>query len=182
MDKKKIIIRIARVLAFSLVICAVSVGLFYLYSTGLPKIMSALEKKGNMDNTIEGVTHLLPMFNIAGLIIALVLMYKPVRASLKEVQTEKGWIMLIAAVFTYAVILSYVIKQSEGCFDPLPEGVEDVKSLLERTASWFVVQVIPFMIVITYHFVRASAKQTVAPQVEAEPIAVNEETGEQNEE
>ena len=45
MDKKKIIIRIARVVVFALVMCAVSVGLFYLYETGLPKIISALEEK-----------------------------------------------------------------------------------------------------------------------------------------
>ena len=182
MDKKKIIIRIARAVVFALVMCAVSVGLFYLYETGLPKIISALEEKGKMDNTIEGVTHLLPMFNIAGLIIVLSLMYKPVRASLKEVQTEKGLIMLITAVFTYAVILPYVIRESQGCFDPLPEGVEDVKSLFERTASWFVVQVIPYMIVITYHFVRSSAKQVVIAQNEDAPIDVKEEAGEQNEE
>jgi cbb3-type cytochrome oxidase subunit 3 len=180
MDKKKIIIKIARVVAFSLVMCAVAVGLFYLYFKEMPEIIAALEEKGKMENTIEAVTHILPMLNIAGLIIALTLLYSPVRSS--SVQDEKGWIMLIVAAFTYGVILPYVLKQSEGCFDPLPEGVEDVKSMLEITASWFVVQVIPFMIAMTYHFIRAGKKE----EVQSTPVIENDEHAqiaeEQNEE
>jgi len=73
-------------------------------------------------------------------------------------QSEKGFVMLVCAAFTYGVILPYVIKQSWGCFAPVPDGVEDVKSIFENTVSWFVVQSIPFMITISYHFLRAGRK------------------------
>ena len=186
MDKKKIVFMILRIVAFSLVMCAVAVGLFYLYLKELPEIIAALEEKGKMANTIEGVTHILPMLNIAGLIVALVLLYKPVKSPAYQVQKEKGYIMFIVAAFTYAVILPYVIRESRGCFDPLPEGVEDVKSILEITASWFVVQVIPFMIVLTYHFIRAGKKDEQVqpiPPVDNSPAAEDSEIAEeQNEE
>lgn len=154
-SKKSILIKIARIVAFSIVMCAVMTGLFYLYSKGVPKALAALEEKGKMSNTIWVVEHFTPMLTIAGLIIALVLIYKLVKAPVNEVQSEKGWIMLLVALFTYGVILPYVIKASWGCFLPVPEGEEDIKSLLEHTASWFVIQIIPFMITVTYHFVRA---------------------------
>ena len=156
--KKRILIKITRIVSFSLVMCAVMTGLFYLYYTGVPKIIAELEKKGKMENTITAVEKLTPMLNIAGLIIVLVLIYKLVKAPMDQIQSEKGWIMLVVTVFTYAVILPYVLKQSEGCFLPVPEGEEDVKSLLEITASWFVVQIIPLMITTMYHFVRAGKK------------------------
>jgi hypothetical protein len=171
-----------RIVAFSLVMCAVAVGLFYLYLKELPEIIAALEEKGKMENTIEGVTHILPMLNVAGLIVALVLLYKPVKnVPSCQVQKEKGWIVLIVAAFTYAVILPYVINESRGCFDPLPEDVEDVKSMLEITASWFVVQVIPFMIALTYHFIRAGKKDEPDQPAE-QPVETADIAEEQNEE
>lgn len=188
MEKKKIWIRLARIFAFSIVMCAVSVGLFYLYATEVPEILVKLEEKGNMKNTIEAVKHLVPMLNIAGLIIALTLIYKFVKAKDSDVQGEKGCIMLIVALFTYLVILPYVLRVSEGCFDPLPEGEENVMSMLENTASWFVTQILPFLIVVTYHFVRAgkkeeavAASESIQHAEETEP-ADSEKTEEQNEE
>ena len=174
-SKKRILIKIARIVAFSVVMCAVMVGLFYLYYTGVPKIIAELEEKGKMENTITAMEYLSPMFNVAGLIVALVLIYKLVKAPVHEIQREKGIIMLIVAVFTYGVILPYVLKESAGCFLPVPEGEEDVVSLLETTASWFVVQLIPFMITITYHFMRASRKTEDKMQAHAE-AEVTEET------
>ena len=187
MEKKRILIRLARIFAFSIVMCAVSVGLFYLYATEVPEILVKLEEKGNMKNTIEAVKHLVPMLNIAGLIIALTLIYKFVKAKDSDVQGEKGCIMLIVALFTYLIIWPYVIKVSEGCFDPLPEGEENVMSMLENTASWFATQILPFLIVTMYHFVRAGKKQEEAAREaiqhakETEP-ADAEKTEEQNEE
>ena len=147
--------------------CAVMTGLFYLYYTGIPKIIAELEEKGKMDNTITAVEYLSPMFNVAGLIIALVLIYKLVKAPVSELQSEKGWIMLIVAVFTYGVILPYVIKESAGCFLPVPEGEEDVVSVLEMSITWFSVQLIPLVITLGYHIVRASS--------EAKELCKNEE-------
>lgn len=184
-SKKSILIKIARIAAFSLVMCGVMTALFYLYSKGVPKALAALEEKGKMENTIWAVEYFTPMLTIAGLIIALVLIYKLVKAPANEVQSEKGWIMLVVAVFTYGVILPYVLKESVGCFLPVPEGEEDVKSLLEHTASWFVIQIIPFMITVTYHFVRAGRKHeddaAVSAQIE-QPVSDMPKTEEQNEE
>ncbi len=140
----------------SIAICAVTAGVFYTYSELIPKTLDALTEKGKMENTIWVVQNFVPMLTIGIIITALGIIYRCIKLPNSKKQSEKGIIMLITMLFTYGVILPYVMSRSIGCFDPVPEGVEDVKSLLENTASWFVIQIIPFMIVTSYHFVRAS--------------------------
>ena len=161
-DKKAIIFKILRILVISVIMCALTVAVFHAYSKFLPKTLDDLNEEGNMTNTIWVVEHFVPMLSIGVLIAALCIIYKVVRVGYSDMQSEKGTIMLIVAVFTYAVILPYVLERSVGCFLPVPEGEEDVLSLLEITASWFVVQIIPFMICVSYHFIRA--KRKIAPK------------------
>ncbi|MBQ4090937.1 MAG: hypothetical protein IJC64_01330 [Clostridia bacterium] len=154
-NKKAIIFKILRILVISVIMCAVTVAVFHAYSDFLPRALADLEEEGKMENTIWVVEHFVPMLSIAVLIAALGIIYRVIKIGYSDMQNEKGFIMLVVAVFTYAVILPYVLDKSAGCFLPVPEGEEDVLSLLEVTASWFVIQIIPFMICISYHFVRS---------------------------
>ncbi len=192
MDKKSIIFKILRIVIISIVMCAVVCAIFYAYSKLSQKALEALEEKGNMQNTIWVVENFIPIITIVGIIAALCAIYKLIKIPTLQIQSEKGWIMLIVALFTYGVILPYVINQSRGCFDPVPEGEEDVLSLLEKTVSWFVMAIIPFMISISYHFVKAGKKDNICAKEDleqtgergrnAQELNENNESNETNEE
>ena len=171
MKVKAVIFSILRILVVSVLMCAVLTGIFYLYSRFIPEALDSLHEEGNMDNTIWAVEYFTPMLTILIVVAALYLVYKPMRRiPISLVQTEKGYIWLVIAVFTYAVILPYVLNRSIGCFDPVPEGEQNVLSLLEKTATWFIIQIIPLMLAVAYHFTRAKAK-------DVKPVADEEKEG-----
>ena len=173
-SKKNLLIGIIRGVLAAIAMCGAMTATYYGYYKILPKILEKLEENGKMDNMTELVKHGLPMLTVVILIALLCIIYSFFKnAPVRQIQMEKGFIMLAVAVFTYGVILPYAITHSKGCFDPLPEGVEDVKSMLEITATWFVVQIIPLLITISYHFVRATAKD----DVKAGPQENNSECG-----
>ena len=149
---------ILRILLISVVTCAAAVAIFYLYSTGVPKIINELTIKGKMENTIWVVENFIPMICILGLVAVLCIIYRIIKVESWQMHTEKGWIMLICAAFTYGVILPYVINASGSFFAPEAEDAVEVATLLENTASWFVIQIIPFMLILSYHFTMAAKK------------------------
>jgi hypothetical protein len=79
-------------------------------------------------------------------------------------QREKAYICLFVALFTFFIMLPYVIAMSGGFViektvqNELGDD-ETVKTLLGNTATWFAAQIIPFAIIISYHFIRISSEK-----------------------
>lgn len=161
MEKNKVKwIDILRVVLCALAVCAMLAAILNWYCNDVPQVIEKLQEEGRMTNTIWLVRYgsVLPPVIAVAVIITLFYCKKsscvPVRT-----QKEKAYISLIAAIFTFGVMLPYVIHSSQGWDLPVPEGEEDIVSLLEKTVIWFCAQVIPFLVLISYHFARAESEK-----------------------
>ena len=117
--------------------------------------LSADGKSSNLVWLVEHVSSAVPVFAVA---IALTIFYADKSKYVPVgTQKEKLIISLIVAAFTFIGIMGYVLMKKDE-----PVGVEDgekIKTLWESTAVWFVAQVIPFVILISYHAIRAESEE-----------------------
>ncbi len=155
---RPIVIRIAKIVIFSAVLCLVMALLLSIYLKTVPSKITELTEKGKMDNTIWLVKYgsLLPPMIVVAVILTILYKFGYVKV---ETQRDKAVIIAVLLLFTYFVLLPAVCARSEGWRDPVPEGEEDVVSEIELSIGWFCAQIIPFGIMIGYHLVRASSEK-----------------------
>ncbi len=158
-NTKIILIRIAKIIIFTLILCGVMTLALKFYIDSVSEAVDYLEKE-ERPNTVWLVKNsalVLPTVSIA---VLLTIAYKIGNGYIPvKTQIDKAIICFMVGVFIYAVLLSYVCLNSVGWRLPPAEGAEDVKSLLERSIQWFVVQALPFLIMISYHLIRASSEK-----------------------
>lgn len=149
-----------KVTVFSAVLCILMIVILYWYANGLQETFADLKEIGKLPNVIWLVKHL--AYVIPGVAVAVVLTlfysnkekYVPV-----VVQKEKFYITLIVAAFTYLVMLPYVIISSKMGESIDPETGEAITTLLDITVNWFFVQIIPFIILVSYHAIRRGTEE-----------------------
>ncbi len=152
--------RILKIAVFSVILCLVMCLVLVLYVKLVPQKIAELEEKGKMDNTIWLIRYssLVPPLIIVAVLLTLFYRigdaYRPI-----ETQRDKTVIILIVLLFTYLVMLPSVNARSIGWQTPPLEGEEDVKSLIELTIGWFGAQIVPFLLVLGYHLIRASSEK-----------------------
>lgn len=149
-----------RFISTALLLCAVTFGLFYIHSGKVAEIIASLtaeEKYPNSIWLIEFVSTALPV------LVAVILMnilycdknsYVPVYT-----QREKLWASVILAAFIFGALLAYVFYQSRGGEVTDSETGEVIKTLWDRTYMWFFAQVLPMIILISYHSMRISTEK-----------------------
>lgn len=161
--KKKI--NIGRIIACSLVLVLLMALMLYFYSTYFQDILEKLQEKGKLENVEWVLDHL--AYAVPGIVIAAVMATfysNKDKYVLSVSQKEMGIISIIVALFTYLVILPYVISKKPVATEELSE----VKSLIDITAKWFFAQMIPFVLLPLYHFVRSESEEK--EQTETEKI------------
>jgi cytochrome bd-type quinol oxidase subunit 2 len=155
---------------FKLSVCAIALciimGLMLgMYNSVVPEKLAEYEKEGDMDNVAWVVRYgsvVPPVIIVA--IIMMCFYHNKSQYVLVNTQREKAYICLIVAAFTFFVMLPYVIAMSGGFVieqtvqNELGED-QTVKTLIGNTASWFAAQIIPFAIIISYHFIRISSEK-----------------------
>jgi len=150
--------RILRVLFVTVLLCFVMSAALTAHLGTFSEKIAELEEKGNMDNTIWLLEYLLPILPVIVVAIILTVSYTFGYVNVSS-QREKAAIIAIVLLFTYCVLLPIVCARSEGWRDPVPEGEEDVLSVLEKSITWFSVQIVPLVITLAYHLVRASGEK-----------------------
>ena len=158
--------KILRAVFVTALLCFVMCAALTAHLGAIPEKIAELTEKGNMDNTIWLYEYALPIIPVIALAIILTVAYKFGYVKVKS-QREKAVIIAIVLLFTYCVLLPVVCARSEGWQEPVPEGEEDIASVLEMSITWFSVQLIPLVITLGYHIVRASS--------EAKELCENEE-------
>ncbi len=155
---RKIVLRILKIVIFSVLACAIMYGLLTLYLNFVPEKIVELEEKGKMDNTIWLLkyTSLLPPVILVA--IALTVGYKFGYVKVSS-QIDKSIIITVAILFTYGVMLPYVWAESNGLEGIINNGDEDAVLMLEQSIGWFCAQVLPFAFALGYHLVRASSEK-----------------------
>jgi membrane protease YdiL (CAAX protease family) len=164
-EKKKASLDMFKLSVCIIALCIIMGLMLGVYNSVVPTKIAELEEKGKMDNVIWVIRYgsvVLPV-----IVVAIILMffyfdksqYVPVNT-----QREKAYICLFVALFTFFIMLPYVIAMSGGFViektvqNELGDD-ETVKTLLGNTATWFAAQIIPFAIIISYHFVRVSSEK-----------------------
>ena len=151
---------IVKIVIAAVALCIVMAIMFSMYNSIIPAKLAELEEEGDMENTmwlIKYGSYAVPVIVLA---VILSLCYRKKGHYIPVIsQREKGIVMIIVAAFTFLVILPYAIASSPDWQLPAANGEEEIKTLFETTAAWIFAQIIPFAIVITYHFIRASSEE-----------------------
>ena len=159
----------SRIAIFSGVLCILSMILLHLYANQVQDFIVKVNEKKNMPNVtwlLDHVTILLPVCILA---VMLTVIYSNKDKYIPVItQREKTYITLFTALFTYLVMLPYVYFKSKNGEVVDAEEVEAVETLWDITYKWFFVQVIPFMILISYHATRAGSEAVELAESEAE--------------
>ncbi|MBQ8408277.1 MAG: hypothetical protein IJY39_05375 [Clostridia bacterium] len=145
----------------TMVLCVASIILLYLYANQLQEFIVKLNELGEnkIPNVIWVINHLSVALPVIVLAVILTAFYSKKEAYVPVTsQKEQFYISLFTALFTYGVMLTYVLIKSKNGEVPEGEEIEEVKSLWDITYKWFFVQVIPFVIMISYHAVRADSE------------------------
>ncbi len=175
-SKKELLIRIIKIVVFTLLLCAVMCLSLKWYLESVSEALTYLEIK-NAPNTLWLVKYgsvILPSVCFALLLTAA---YKVFGGYIEvKTQIDKAIITSFVCIFTYAYLFAEICRRSEGWMLPPEEGAEDVKSLLERSFIWFVVQGTAFLLIVSYHCIRASSeKKVLAQKLEDESEEVEDE-------
>ena len=159
---------------FKIIICAVAlcvlmVLMFNVYKGDVAdniKELTAENKTPNLVWLIEHVSAAMPVFMVA--VVLSIFYFEKSKYVPVVTQREKLIVCLTVAVFTFVGLLGYVLMNSGEQIDP--ESGEKIKTLWDNTAVWFFAQILPFIILISYHVIRA--------QSEAKELLAEEETEE----
>ena len=148
-----------RLIVSAIVLCIVMAVMLAIYVAIIPDALAKYESEGDMEHTawlVKYASYLPPVIVVAILLTCFYsnASYVPVRT-----QKDKATVVAIVFIFTYAVLFVYALLVSPGWNLPTPEFEEEVKTLFEKSAGWFFAQLIPFMILLSYHTVRSSSEK-----------------------
>lgn len=147
-------INLLRFAFISVVLCVVMVVSFSFYGDGFAGIMQKINESSNdMTNMKWVANHLGNLVPGIAIIIFQAVAYCFVEDK-ASAHKEQKWQALILLVLVYAVLLPYAIGQTEA----------GVISSIESSSLWFCTQLIPLIIIMTYHsqrcnFLYAEAKK-----------------------
>ena len=157
---------------FKIMLCAIALGAlmvlaFNAYSTDILDTVASLsedEKSPNLIWVIENLSMVMPGIVFASV---LTLFYADKQKYIPVVtQREKLIVALIVAAVVFIGILGYVLVNSGEQVDP--ESGEVIKSLWDKTAVLFLSQILPFIIIISYHAIRAESEEKELPSESSE--------------
>ncbi len=150
---------------FKLVICIIALCilmgvLLYAYNSTIPDKLIELGAEKDMEHTEWFVRYasLLPPVILAASLLTLFYSNKDKYVPVKT-QRQKAWITGIVAGFTYIVLLGYTLLSSPEWYMPAAQRQDGSVTMFENTSSWFFAQIIPFLILVSYHIIRASSEE-----------------------
>lgn len=150
---------------YKLIICAIALCIIMgimlaIYNSTVPDILAGFEEEGDMEHTawlVRYGSYVPPVIVIAVILTCFYSIggaYVPVKT-----QKQKAIIVGVVFAFTYVVLFTYAWLTSPGWNLPVAEGEEEIKTMFENCAGWFFAQLIPFMILLSYHLIRASSEK-----------------------
>ena len=173
-----------RMVLCAAVLCLVVVILFSFYESKGLELISDLSADGKSPNLVWLAEHAFAAIPVFVLVLVSELFFLEKRRYVPVyTQVEKLVAFSAAALFTYGIVLFSVIAASPEAIDP--ETGEAIKTLWDRTNSWFFAQILPFLIVISYHVIRIGSERAelcVPPSEESEDDDAEKEAEEEDDE
>lgn len=151
---------IYKMILCAITLCIVMAIMLAIYNGTVPAKLAEYEAEKNMEHTawlVHYGSYVPPVIVIA---VVLTCFYS-YGATYEPVITQKRKAIIVGIVFafTYLVLFTYALLSSPGWNLPAAEGEEEIKTMFENCAGWFFAQLIPFMILLSYHLVRASSEK-----------------------
>jgi hypothetical protein len=143
-----------RLLVCAALACVMMLIMFFIYKDNIAETIKELEAKKDHANTIwfiKNVGAAIPTY--ASIIVMCIAYGNKTRSSAAQIQREKLYVAIILAVFTF--LMFTFVRIMDGNI----AGGDGVESLLERTFSWFVAQILPLAVLISYHAVRLGTEE-----------------------
>ena len=146
----------------SIGLCVLMLILILVYANAMPSIIESIEEKGDMEETIWLVERLgyLPPAIIT--VLTLYFVYSSKKSYVPVVtQKQKALVVAILMVFMYAVMfLGIIVGRTLAVnFDVFAESLADFVDMYEALTPWFLIQLVPFSIILAYHLIRASSEK-----------------------
>lgn len=152
---------------FRLILCAVLVSvmmiiMFNIYKDNVAEKIQELTEKKDHENTIWFIKHVAASIPTWASAIVMCLVYSnkdryvPVKT-----QKEKLYVAIILACVT--VMMLVYVKVTDGVVN----NADEVESLFEKTFTWFIAQILPLSVLISYHAVRMGSEKHELEEAEA---------------
>ncbi len=168
-----------RFISTALLLCAVTFGLFYLHSGKVAEMIASLAAEEKYPNSIWLIEFVSTAMPVLVAVIVMNILYCDKKSYVPVyTQREKLWVSVILAAFIFGALLAYVFYQSRGGEITDSETGEVIKTLWDRTYMWFFAQVLPMIILISYHSIRISTEKREI--LEAEELAEKTEDDEES--
>ena len=161
-QEKKPGIDVIRLLICAALAIAMMIIMFNIYNDNVAEIIKKLQEKKDHENTIwfiQNVAAAIPVY--ASVIIMCIVYGNKEKYVPVQTQKEKLYVAIILACFTFMMFL--FVQTTDG---DIVRG-DGVDSLLEKTATWFVAQILPLAVVISYHAVRMGSEKRELEEAEA---------------
>ena len=144
-EKNKMANGILKVALCIVGLCAVMCIMLAIYNNTVPEKLAEYEAKGDMEHTawlLRYGSYLPPVIAVAVILTAVYSYgeYLPVKT-----QKQKAVIIAVVCAFTSLAMLPFVKGESPEKYD--------------GCIGWFLAQIIPFLIVFSYHMIRASSEK-----------------------
>ena len=166
-------LNIKRLILCVIILSGVMAIQLYLYCNFFQDIYAKLEESENsMTNfqwLLEHIVYLIPVASVA---LFQMIAYSgddmggAYSAKHREQAVEAVFVML----FTFLIMLPFVIIKSKTGETPDTEEIQETQSLIDITTMWFAYQFIPFLILIMYHSVKGHSVTRSGEQTDAKSV------------
>ena len=149
-----------RMILCAVVLCVVAATCLIFYQGRGADIIADLssdDKRPNLLWLAENAFAIIPVLLMVGVSELFYIGKK--NSVLVYTQVEKLVVFATVALFVYGMMLPCIRMASAGAVDP--ETGEAIKTLWDKTYTWFFSQILPFLIVICYHVVRIGSEKVM---------------------
>lgn len=142
-------------------LCAAMLILIFLHDNALPEIIESIEDKGKMEETVWAVERLAYLPPSIVTVVTLYFAYSNKKSYVPvTTQRQKALIVAILMAFLYGILFSGIIlgRTLALNIEAFANDFGDFIDMYESLAPWFLVQLIPFSIILAYHLIRSSSE------------------------
>lgn len=164
-----------RLIATALLLCAVTFGLFYLHSGKVAEVIEALTAEEKYPNTIWLIEFTSSAVPILAAVILMNIMYSDKKSYVPVyTQIEKLVVSIVLVLFVFGALLGYVFYRSRGGEIVDAETGEAIKTLWDKTYMWFFAQILPLLILVSYHLIRIGSEKNELAEMATRAAEVEE--------
>ena len=154
-------LNIKRLILCVIILSGVMAIQLYLYCNFFQDIYAKLEESENSMTNFQWLLEHIQMIAYSGDDMG-----GAYSAKHREQAVEAVFVML----FTFLIMLPFVIIKSKTGETPDTEEIQETQSLIDITTMWFAYQFIPFLILIMYHSVKGHSVTRSGEQTDAKSV------------